>query len=230
MLIHSISATQGANFNLRQVMDLQELLNVKAKLRDANWEIKFLEMISHSSVRVLSQDPQEGPDGFPYLLITTYGESHEEPFLKVAQWCADAGVGIVLNPTEEGEDYLFTFGMLWNFKYRGEFFSEWSHQSQAESSQKMVIRQMTELYWPDKPRKIFKEFLLQQNIFRPRVCLFSKTAQSDPELGISLDSVGSPPSHEHSGILEAFSWFFPRHYTLVFLQESQMGVEHFVSV
>lgn len=211
-------------------MSLNELLSIKKSLRDDDWEQSFFHALSSAKIRVLNQDPQEGPEGFPYLLITTYGQGAEESFQRVAHWCADTGVGLVLNPTDEGEDYLFTFGMLWNYKQSGYFFSGWLHEDNDEPMEQMVIRQMTDMYWPQKPRTIFKEFLLQQNILRPKITLFSKTSTSDPELGFSLESLGNPPEREHTGVLEAFSWFFPRHYSLVLVSEKQMGSQHFMDV
>lgn len=211
-------------------MDLNTLLAVKTKLRDSAWDDQFFAKLQEGAIRVLSQDPQEGPEGFPYLLVTTYGDAGFEPFQKVAHWCADTGVGMVLNPTEDGEDYLFTFGMLWNFKYRGEFFSSWTHEAQSTTIDKMVVRQVTDSYWPKMPRQIFREFLLQQNILRPRVCLFSQNSSSDPELGFSLESLGNPPERERTGIMEAFSWFFPRHYSLVLVSEKDIGPHHFIDV
>lgn len=206
------------------------MLTVKSKLRDGEWDNQFLDALRVGQIRVLTQDPQTGPEGFPYLLTTTYGEEGKEPFEQIANWCAETGVGMVLNPTEDGEDYMFTFGMLWNLKYRGEFYSFWMHDDSQPSSDEMVVRKITDVFWPEKPRRIFKEFLAQQNIFNAKVVLFSKDAKSDPELGISLESLGSPHEREHAGILEAFSWFFPRHYTLVLVPETQLGKQHFVSV
>ncbi|MCC6137899.1 MAG: hypothetical protein IT287_04655 [Bdellovibrionaceae bacterium] len=211
-------------------MSLNTLLAVKSKLRDGEWEESFFATLGAGNIRVLSENPQEGPEGFPYLLTTSYGQDYDEPFTKVAHWCADTGVGIVLNPTEDGEDYLFTFGMLWNYKYRGEFYSQWTHEETEASAPQMVIRKITDVFWPEKPRKIFKEFLIHQSILRPRVCLFSKSASSDPELGISLECLGNPPQRERAQLLEAFSWFFPRHYALVLVSEADIGTQHFIDV
>lgn len=211
-------------------MELNQLLAVKSSLRDYEWEQSFFTTLTGGRIRVLSQDPQSGPEGFPYLLTTSYGEKNEEPFQRVAHWCADTGIGLVLNPSEDGEDYLFTFGMLWNYKFRGEFYSMWSHDDKNASDNKMVVRQITEAYWPEKPRKLFREFLIHQNILNGRVCLFSKSASSDPELAISLESLGNPAQREHKGILEGFSWFFPRHYSLVLVSEAKIGTQHFVNV
>jgi hypothetical protein len=210
-------------------MSLESLLALKSDLRDHDWEMDFFSKIAEAPVRLLSVDPQNGPEGFPYLLTTTYG-GPDEPFTKIAHWCADKGVGLVLNPSEDGEDYLFTFGMLWNFKYRGEFYSYWVHEGEPSTEATMVVRQITDAYWPATPRKIFKEFLIQQGILAARMCLFSKSASSDPELAISLESLGNPNAREHAGILEAFSWFFPRHYSLVLMSEAELGAKHFLNI
>ncbi|MCB9073827.1 MAG: hypothetical protein H6623_09405 [Bdellovibrionaceae bacterium] len=211
-------------------MNLKELLTVKTSLRDYDWELQFFTQIRHATIRVLSPDPQSGPEGYPYMLLTTYGET-DETFDKVVHWCADRGIGAVLNPTDEGEDYLFTYGMLWNYKYRGEFYSEWVHERENTAvAEKMVVRQITSSYWPEIPRKIFREFLMQQGIVRPKVCVFSQSPEADPELAISLASIGNPPAQEHTQILEAFSWFFPRHYGLVLVSEEEIGSSYFEDV
>lgn len=211
-------------------MSLNTLLAVKSNLRDGEWEDSFFSTLTTGNIRVLNENPQVGPEGFPYLLTTSYGKEYDEPFQKVAHWCADTGIGLVLNPTEDGEDYLFTFGMLWNYKLRGEFYSSWTHEESQASTPQMVVRKITEAYWPEKQRKIFKEFLINQNVLRPKVCLFSKTSNSDPELGVSLECLGNPPLKERAQLLEAFSWFFPRHYSLVLASEAELGSQHFVDV
>ena len=37
------------------------------------------------------------------------------------EWLSDKGVGMVVNPTKGVPDYVFTYGMLWNYRERAQF-------------------------------------------------------------------------------------------------------------
>ena len=52
--------------------------------------------------------------------------------------------------------------------------------------------------------------------------------KTDYDLAFSLESLGNPPDKEHIGILEALSWFFPTHYSLMLI--SQKGLPLFTEL
>ena len=39
------------------------------------------------------------------------------------------------------------------------------------------------------------------------------------DLCFSIESLKSPPAHEHANIAEAISWFLPAHYTVALVSE-----------
>ncbi|MBY0383947.1 hypothetical protein K2X05_02220 [bacterium] len=187
---------------------------------------KFLSSPQTEKVRLLAMDPQEGPDGFPYLMVADEGEI-TEPFLNLVQWCAQKGVGIVVNPQKETPDLILTYGMLWNYVVRGEFFTEAPVRVGLgdvvmENKTQLIAGHPSENFWPTGQRQIFKEFLLQQGIIQPKVIMLAEKADGPMDLAFSLESLGQPQKAEWQGILEAFSWFFPRHYSLSIVSEKNI--------
>lgn len=196
---------------------------------------KFFSDLLKNPVRLLTPDPQQGPEGFPYLLVTT--EQEGDHFMDILKWCASKGVGIVINPTEESAEYIFTFGMIWNFFSRGEFITEASNsaatrkQLEFKNQETVMTAIPNESYWPTSARKIFKEFLLQQGLLAPKMILvLDHTAKGDVDVCFSLESLGDPPPAEHRGILEAFSWFFPLHYSLALISEKNLATAQFLTL
>lgn len=193
----------------------------------------FLSHPQNQKVRLLSEDPQEGPDGFPYMMLTTEGDA-KEPFLNLVKWAADRGIGLVVNPQKESPDFILTYGMLWNYVERGEFLTQTTMQKSGEiqltQNGQLFAGVPSEAYWPAMRRKIFKEFLLQQGVIQAKVLMLSEAKDGPMDLTFSLESLGNPQKAEWEGILEAFSWFFPRHYSLSIVSEKNILGHSFVSL
>lgn len=194
----------------------------------------FLSEPQNQKVSLLSQDPQEGPDGYPYMMLSTEGEA-TEPFLRLVQWGADKGIGLALNPQKESPDLILTHGMLWNYMERGEFFTETPVRTslgeiRINTDLKLFAGHPSDAFWPQSRRKIFKEFLLQQGVIQPKVLMLSEKAEGPMDLAFSLESLGNPKQSEWNGILEAFSWFFPRHYSLLIFSENNVKGTSFLAL
>lgn len=195
---------------------------------------QFLSEPQLQKVKILSEDPQAGPDGFPYMMLQTDAEG-KEPFLNLVDWCASRGIGIVLNPQKETPDYIFTFGMLWNYRERREFFTQSPVISglgevRIDGERPLFAGHPSESYWPKDVRKIFKEFLVQQGVHNARVLMLAEKQEGPMDLVFSLESLGNPQQKEWTGILEAFTWFFPRHYSLSLISEKHIKGLSFISL
>ena len=106
-------------------MQLTDLVQTQEDKRDSNWESLFFHQLTQSDVEVLSPEPQQGPDGWPYLMVQTKSENKTVPAesaQKIIQWLSERGIGLVVNPTKEYPDYVFTYGMLWHFRQTGLFY------------------------------------------------------------------------------------------------------------
>lgn len=208
-------------------MKLQELLKVPDKNRDQAWENQFFKAFSESNVKLLSQEPQNGPDGWPYLLVETTADA-TEPSQKIIQWLAEKGIGLVVNPEKEYPDYIFSYGMLWHFRQTGLFVKDIPPPKEGfyEFDPEHIKHAGTpsEDYLPKHARGILREFFRDQGILKPQVLLISMD-KVQYDLAFSLESLGDPVEEEHQGIAEAISWFLPPHYTLLLV--SQDGLPPF---
>lgn len=209
-------------------MSLKEHLKTAEENRNQTWDEQFFKMFSEAQLNILSDDPQPGPDGWPYLMSEL---SFEKPAIeqkidsaqKVIHWLSTRGIGLVVNPARTPyPDYVFSYGMIWSFRETG-FFIKYNLVEQTKNftidPQKGVLTgPPTEVYLPLYVRAIIKDFFRDQTVFDPRVLMISIDGKHY-DLCFSLESVGSPVAEEHEGILEAISWFLPPHYSVALISE-----------
>lgn len=209
-----------------ETISLPELLNTPEDQRDPAWETKFFHSLSVSNLDLFTQEPQTGPDGWPYLLTKTEATS-TEPFQRVLHWLSDKGIGLVINPQKEFPDYVFTYGMLWHFKETGLFYRD--QKAMGEGVFEFQVKDIksagdpSEEYLPSYVRKIVRDFLQQQGILIPKILAFTLDG-TNYELAFSLESLGNPDQSEHQGILEAIAWFLPPHYQIALISEKELPI------
>lgn len=212
---------------------MQSLLDIELDKRDEKWEESFFAELPKTQFHFLSDTPIEGPDGMPYLAVKIADEG--EPTDKVLEWLGEKGVGLAVNPDKENPDYVFTYGMIWNYLLNGEFIShdmrrdEDSKQVELTPGQEMMAGTPSESYLPPHVRALFREFLNEQGVEKPRIVMLSENGK-DYDLCFSLESLGNPPEEEWQGILQAFSWFFPLHYSFTILSEQSIQGIDFIEL
>lgn len=209
---------------MSSLVTLEELVKVSDENRDENWENKFFQALSLGQLAVDMEEPQAGPDGWPYLFTKT-SEASPEPFQKILHWLFDKGIGLVINPDKEYPDYIFTYGMLWHFKETGLFFKEVPKLPEGvfEFQVKDIKKagDPGESFLPSYVRKVIKEFFNQQGVLAPKILSFTLD-DVNYELAFSKESLGNPEDQETQGILEAVSWFLPPHYQLALISEKEL--------
>lgn len=202
-------------------MNLQEILKVPDDARDIDWENQFFDALLMSKVKILSPDPQQGPDGWPYLLAETSMDA-TEPVPKVLEWLAKKGIGLVINPHKSYPDFVFNYGMVWHCKETGLFVRPQAQVPagtvEMNAGEGLHAGPPTPEYLPDYVRTILREFLRDQGVLMPKILVMSQD-RKHYDLAFSLESMGNPPEAEHQGIAEAISWFLPGHYSLVLVGE-----------
>jgi len=153
-------------------------------------------------------------------------EKSQDSVQKILHWCATKGVGLAVNPTKEYPDYVFTYGMIWHFRQTGYFFKD-----QMDIKNGIVeLKQQDEIragspsveFLPEYVRSILREFFRDQAVLNPKILMLSQDGGKQFDLCFSIESLGNPPTKEHQGILEALSWFFPPHYSLMLISEKNM--------
>lgn len=202
--------------------DFKELTSVADENRNEDWEDRFLHGLSLANLELLSEDPQTGPDGWPYLMATT-SEKATEPSQKILAWLASRGIGLVVNPQKSYPDFILTYGMIWNFRETGRFIDRRVNVKAGKiemATDQVRTGEPTEKFLPGDVRKILREFMRDQGILRPRIAVIENEGHAD--LAFSLESLGNSPEHEHASIAEAFGWFLPTHYPIVFVSEKSL--------
>lgn len=206
---------------------LESLLNVDLENRDEAWEREFLKALPAAPVKVLSPDPQTGPDHWPYLLVST--ENPDDEATSVVSWLSTRGIGLVLNPQKPHPDYVLSYGMIWNFRERGEFLSSAApgekpaaNRFDIKPGQELMVGAPSEAYLPSYVRSVIRQFLGDQGVFAPKVLMISAD-KVNYDLCFSIESLKSPPAHEHANIAEALSWFLPAHYSVALVSEKTVA-------
>ncbi len=209
-------------------MKFKELLDVAPDARDGDWEKAFLATLPEARVRILNPEPSTGPGGWPYLFVgeATDVEVESEPLLQVLSWLSTRGIGLALNPQKEVPDFVLTYGMVWNFRERGQFLTEVTSDTRSgaievSAGQEVLTAQPTEQYLPPYARAMVKQFLADQGAFTPKIMMVSFD-KKNYDLCFSIESLKSPPQEEHAGIAEALSWFLPAHYTVSLVSEKAL--------
>jgi hypothetical protein len=216
---------------MARTLDLYQLMSQPESFRDHDWEKAFLQAFTEANVQVVSEGAKNGPDGWPYLLVKTSVDG-KEPVAKVIGWLSERGIGLAVNSHKMMPDYIFSYGMLWNFRERGQFQTPSDHkdgeQVVYDKGEKWIFGPPTESYLPLYVRQILREFFAAQKINEPKLLVASSSDFTKIDLLLSLDSIGNPPAGDHRKIAEAVGWFLPTHYSLVLAQEEGMPKFHLI--
>ena len=201
-----------------------ELFKRSDSLRSQQWEKDVLAQLSHASGTLLSENPQNGPDHWPYLFLRV-DEGSKEPVSRILGWLKERGIGLALNPDKQTPDFVLNYGMVWNFCERGEFLTTSQYLGgtalQFFQGERVLAGPPDPSYLPDYVRKVVRQFLNEQGVPTPRILVISKDRKIF-DLAFSIESLGFPEADEYKGILEALAWFFPLHYSLTLLSEKDV--------
>ncbi len=203
-------------------LDLDHLVSRPESFRDEGWESAFFSALLESHVQLDDDRVQIAPDGWPYLFVRS-GQGGSEPVIRILDQISDRGIGLVVNGHKLVPDYVFTFGMLWNFRETGQFISQ--HRPQAEGKiefsrdQKLIMGPPTEKYLPLYVRACLREYLQAQGAQEPRILVVTDQSYSHADLCFSIESLGHPEPQTHRQHAERIGWFLPTHYSIVFVHE-----------
>lgn len=214
---------------------MTEHLAIPDDRRNQAWDEKFFRLLSESHLKMVSADPQQGPDSWPYLIaeivsqpsMATVGSVETvDSAQKILHWLSTRGIGLVINPYRlPHPDFVLTYGMIWSFRETG-FFNKYQTQDEnkqllIENPAQAICGEPTLEFLPQYVRKVLKDFFLDQSVFDPKVLMVSADGKNF-DLCFSLESLGNPKAQEHQGVLEALSWFLPPHYSLALISEKNL--------
>lgn len=210
-------------------MEFESLIQQPESRRDTQWEGQFLQTFPQMKVELESDQAKAGPDGWPYFFVKTAPDG-SEPVKDILEWLAGRGIGLVVNAHKMMPDYVFTYGMLWNFVETGRFLEpqiERPAGSVTYSPDKpLVVGPPSEKYLPLYVREVLKEFLTAQGYLAPRVLVVSSQDYKEVDLVFSTESLNSLPTDQHKVLAEQLAWFLPLHYNLVLGSEQGMPPFH----
>jgi hypothetical protein len=208
-------------------MDLDQLLQRPEAARDEAWEQAFFKAIVPAKVQMLADQAQPGPDGWPYLLLKTGGEQATEPFSRILDWTSGKGVGLALNTHKMVPDYIFTYGMIWNFVLTGYFVSPQTAavpgQVEFGTANDHLVGEPSPQYLPPQVRSVLRDFLNTQGFKSPKVVVVTSRDYKTTDLVFSIESLNHLGPAHHRTFAEALSWFLPQHYSLILGSESDFG-------
>jgi hypothetical protein len=208
---------------MARTLDLYQLISQPESYRDDEWERAFLQSIVDAKVEIVSEEAQRGPDGWPYLFVKTSVVA-KEPVARVLNWLSERGVGLAINPHKMMPDYIFTYGMIWNYRETGQFMSpltsEAADRVTYKAEDKWVFGAPTEKYLPLYVRRVLRDFFVAQKLTPPTILVATSPDYKQTDLLVSLESLGEPPQAEHQRIAEFIGWFLPMHYSIVLANES----------
>lgn len=206
---------------MARTLDLSQIVSQPESYRNKEWEKTFLTALVDSSLSLDSETPQAGPDGWPYLLARTSPQATELA-VNILEWLSTKGIGLVINAHKQLPDYVFTYGMIWNFKERKEFISPAERIASGavafKSGETIYVQQPTPQILPNYVRQILGEFFAQHGVKQPKILMISKDSKNF-DLCFSLESLGTPKPEEHRGLAEAIAWFLPQHYSVLLISE-----------
>ena len=207
-------------------MNLTELLKIPDSKRDHNWENHFFDELLKSRVNLLDEGPQVGPDKWPYLMVEISEKPTDEPVLKILEWLSTKGIGLVINPAKEYPDFVFPWGMIWNYRETGLFrlneVSQTVGTVELKNEQGLIAGAPNPKYLPDYARPILRQFFMDTGLMNVKILLISQDGQPY-DLDFSLESLGNALPAEHAGILEAISCFLSTHYSLLLTDEKDLS-------
>jgi hypothetical protein len=210
-------------------LDLYHLLNQPETYRDQEWEQAFLESFVGARVSLPDDQAQKGPDGWPYLFVKVEPES-KEPVTKLMGWLSERGIGLAVNAHKMAPDYIFTYGMIWNFKETGQFISKMTpaatEQVVYREGENWIFGAPTDQFLPPYVRRILREFFVIQGVALSKILVATKSDFSQTDLLFSVEALGNPPAEEHRRIAETIAWFLPIHYSLILANEE--GLPEFI--
>ena len=204
-----------------QALSLEELFKVPKPEREKAWLDPFLAAIPTAGLA--STDPQVlmGPDGFPYFALYSPPADAEYEAFCIKNLIPDIllknGVGVAINPSSEGVDWVFSYGDILNWHLRNEFYSKAAGPQgpiDEEDPGTLIIEKIPDDVLPMKAREVLRSFLKSKNIKRPKAFYLSQTTEKNIlkslVFNIFEEDIKDPATF--NTLMEQIQWYLPKHY------------------
>jgi hypothetical protein len=222
--------------DLEKTALIDELLKQPADKRDGNWDDQFLQYIKTASFRC--GDPQviTGPDGMPYFQLLMPEPNQNFQCFVIDNMKDDflmtSGIGVAINPSTTGVDWVLSYGDIVNYALSGEFyhkgtsiFSKETKNEVIEKDEEVMVGAPHENILPLASRKIIANFLKQNGIENPKVAILMRRKGTEPtqDLVFNVTPQSFPDEETYRSVMATLAWFLPRHYTYIGMSEKTIA-------
>ncbi len=200
---------------------VRELLVVPRDARDAAWQQSFDDAIRIAPFVKLEGQIQQGPDDFPYLVLTTPKDEPLDVLVSVsgiAEECTERGLGIVIDPGPHGPSWVFHYGQLWSLREYDSFHGDPDDEPAVrapdeivEEDRAVMVGQPSEHLLPDYARRVLDAYLRQAvGVPEPRVfVLVDPTQRPARNLVFNVHPENFREPGAIQSVLNSLSWFLP---------------------
>lgn len=232
-------------FDLEKTAAVDSLLQIPAAQRNLDWVRKLFSAIPDASLRSSKPEIMTGPDGFNYFVLALPDPDQPfEPYCLnyILPRCLEEGIGIVLNPTADKADFVWTFGHLWSFQNLGLFDRNLIAPSppptaagtepSEQKERKVKITPPTDDSVPPFARKALAQFLKTRVGHPAPALLLMQDEEAKPTenfvFNIFQENFEKP---EHFNMtLQGLRWFLPPHFGLAAVPQGSEVSKYFVPI
>lgn len=225
--------------DLEKTTIISNLVQIPKAQRDQKWEQTFLENIGEASFRCGEPQVITGPDGYPYfqLFLPEPNTSFQCYVIKNMKddFLLKLGYGVVINPTEEGVDWVLPYGTIVNFSLKNEFytatetpFSKMPGYETLNEDEKVMVGQPSETLLPKLTRQVIAEFLKSNGVENPKIILMMRTSEDgnvSQDLVFNFTAKDFNDESVFENLARTLSWYLPQHYSLVFMDETSFSAD-----
>lgn len=213
-----------------------KLVQTPQQERTELWNDLFLDNLAGASFRC--GDPQviTGPDGYPYfqLFLPEPGVEFQCFVIEhmTGAFLLENGLGVVIQPSATGADWVLTYGDIVNYHLNKEFytaghsFATHKENEVLEQEEKVMVAHPSEALLPQYTRSILREYLKANGVETPKVLLMMRTL---PDGKVTQDIVFNITEHhfenreQYEALMGSLRWFMPLHYSYVGMDEQIFG-------
>lgn len=225
--------------DIEKVGVVSALLQTSPPERDRPWRRRFYASVADASFACASPQLFTGPDGFPYFALMT-----PEPYKAFDSFCLcnltekaiKDGFGAAINPSPAGVDWVFSYGDLLTYQMFGTFVVEdespaepFTAKETLQQDESVLVGQPADSYLPTSTRAHIRRYLEQRaGLQAPGVLLMVRPKDPRPrQLVFSVYRRDFPSEEAFRAVLQGISWYLPRHYMLIGLDEPKFGQAEF---
>lgn len=212
--------------------DLSTLLATHREDRTSSWTEQFLRALEAADLVYVEETPQQAPDGFWYLFVSSGGSGEPTTIREARQRALALGVGISLNPSSESADWVFTLGDILSREVNGEYYPPRSHLDETKGDTSHDVEALfaspSESILPVTVRKALSDYMRDViNIREPAVFLIHEANKPYHQLVFNVFPEDARDQKHLNTIYGRLQWFLPQDYAMRIISAESRFCAHF---